>query len=90
MKELVFFLEEDSAKALLHSLVPRLIGTDSAVRYVVLEGKQDMKRQLVGLLENLDAWLGAFRLFGDYNRVDQISSSTRPRISRAAHARSRS
>jgi hypothetical protein len=46
MKELVFFLEEDSAKALLHSLVPRLIGTDSAVRYVVFEGKQDMERQL--------------------------------------------
>lgn len=48
MRELVFFLEELSAKALLESLRPRLQPPDRQIpwRYVVFEGKQDLHRGL--------------------------------------------
>jgi hypothetical protein len=48
MKELVFFLEEESAKALLQVLLPRLLPGDSDIqtRFVVFEGKGDLTRQL--------------------------------------------
>lgn len=48
MSELVFFLEEESARALLESLLSRLVEGQSqiAARFVVFEGKQDLRRQL--------------------------------------------
>jgi hypothetical protein len=48
MNELVFFLEEESAKALLEQIFPHLIPTGSQIhpRFVVFEGKQDLDRQL--------------------------------------------
>ena len=48
MRELVFFLEEDSAKALLEQLLPRLIPATSQIqsRLIVFEGKQDLHKQL--------------------------------------------
>lgn len=39
MRELVFFLEEESAKALLVGLLPRLIPSDIAPRFLVFERK---------------------------------------------------
>jgi len=47
MSELVFFLEEPSAKAMLEGLLPRILQQDNAIRYVVFEGKQDLEKQLV-------------------------------------------
>lgn len=47
MKELVFLLEEPSAKALLESLLPRLLSEGVAFRCIPFEGKQDLERQLV-------------------------------------------
>ena len=48
MTELVFFLEEESAKALLTGLLPRLIPAGSPIetRFIVFEGKRDLHRQL--------------------------------------------
>jgi hypothetical protein len=48
MKELVFFLEEDSAKALLENLFPRRVAPTSQFcpRFIVFEGKQDLEKQL--------------------------------------------
>lgn len=46
MSELVFLLEEASAKAMLEQLVPRLIGKDVPARYIAFEGKQDLEKQL--------------------------------------------
>ena len=48
MKELVFFLEEESAKALLETLWPRIVAGRKEVtpRFVVFEGKQDLEKQL--------------------------------------------
>lgn len=46
MKEIVFLLEERSAKAMLESLLPRLLNTDTNYRFITFEGKQDLKKQL--------------------------------------------
>lgn len=43
--EVVFLLEEESAKAMLQGVMPRL-ANDLPVRYIVFEGKQDLERQL--------------------------------------------
>jgi hypothetical protein len=48
MKELVFFLEEMSAEAMLRELLPRIIPTAEVVpRFITFEGKQDLEAQLV-------------------------------------------
>lgn len=46
MRELVFLLEERSAKALLESLLPRCLSTEIRFRLVSFEGKQDLEKQL--------------------------------------------
>ncbi len=46
MKELVFLLEERSARAMLESLLPRLLGTEVTFRLVPFDGKQDLDKQL--------------------------------------------
>ena len=45
--ELVFLLEEESAKALLETLLPRLLHPSIQVRLIPFEGKQDLEKQLV-------------------------------------------
>jgi Domain of unknown function (DUF4276) len=47
MKEIVFLLEELSAKALLESLLPRVLQPEIAVRCIPFEGKQDLEKNLV-------------------------------------------
>lgn len=46
MRELVFLLEEESAKAMLEGLVPRLVPADTAFRCIPFEGKQDLRKQV--------------------------------------------
>ena len=47
MKELVFLLEEESAKAMLLGLLPRILDPKVQPRLMVFEGKQDLERQLI-------------------------------------------
>lgn len=47
MRELVFMLEEVSAKACLESLLPRFLDPRISPRLVAFEGKQDLEKQLV-------------------------------------------
>lgn len=46
MKELVFLLEEASAKAMLNALLPRMLDARVAYRLIPFEGKQDLEKQL--------------------------------------------
>lgn len=46
MMELVFLLEERSAKAMLESLLPRMLNSGTKFRCIYFEGKQDLERQL--------------------------------------------
>ena len=47
MMELVFLLEEESAKEMLAGILPRLLPSEIQPRFIVFEGKQDLERQLV-------------------------------------------
>jgi hypothetical protein len=47
MSEIVFFLEEQSAEALLTTMLPRLLPPEVGYRCLVFEGKQDLEKQLV-------------------------------------------
>ncbi len=47
MRELVFLLEERSAKAMLESLLPRILREDTRFRCIPFEGKQDLEKQLI-------------------------------------------
>lgn len=47
MRELVFLLEEPSAKAMLEGLLPRILPEGFPCRYIVFEGKRDLDRQMV-------------------------------------------
>jgi hypothetical protein len=47
MKELVFLLEEESAKAMLLGLLPRVLSPQVHPRLMVFEGKQDLEKQIV-------------------------------------------
>ncbi len=47
MRELVFLLEELSAKVMLEGLLPRLLDPSITVRLIPFEGKQDLERQLI-------------------------------------------
>ncbi|WP_129140347.1 DUF4276 family protein [Modicisalibacter coralii] len=53
MSQLVFFLEEPSAREMLKGLLPRLIPEDIQVQYIVFEGKQDLEKRLP---KRLRAW----------------------------------
>lgn len=54
MKQLVFFLEEPSARELLKGLVPRIVPGPVETHYLVFEGKQDLEKQLA---RRLRGWL---------------------------------
>jgi hypothetical protein len=72
MTELVFFLEEESAKALLAGLYPRLIPADSPIetRFRVFEGKQDLDRQLERKLKGYLNQRASFIVLRDQDRAD--------------------
>ncbi|MDX7953103.1 hypothetical protein P7D22_18225 [Lichenihabitans sp. Uapishka_5] len=46
MTELVFLLEEPSARAMLEGLIPRLEVSFSKTTYMVFEGKNDLERRM--------------------------------------------
>ncbi|WP_108645478.1 DUF4276 family protein [Polynucleobacter rarus] len=46
-KELVFLLEEESAKAMLEGLLPKVLHKSISPRFIVFEGKQDLEKQMV-------------------------------------------
>lgn len=46
MRELVFLLEEPSAKAMLETLLPRFLSTHVHARLIPFEGKQDLEKQM--------------------------------------------
>jgi hypothetical protein len=72
MTELVFFLEEASAKAMLEVLVPRLAPPGAAfhLRCVVFEGKQDLERNLERKLRGYLTPNAKFFVLRDQDRED--------------------
>ena len=46
MRELVFFLEEPSAREMLKGLLPRFVDSNIYCRYIVFEGKTDLENNI--------------------------------------------
>jgi hypothetical protein len=69
---LVFFLEEESAKALLEKIFPRLIPEGGQVhpRFIVFEGKQDLEKQLLRRLQGYVNPRARFIVMRDQDQSD--------------------
>jgi hypothetical protein len=72
MKEVVFFLEEDSAKWLLKGIVPRLVPPDIQVKYIVFNGKTDLQKNLKKKLESWQNTHAKFLVIQDRDSNDCV------------------
>ena len=70
MNEIVFFLEEESAKVMLETLWPRVVGESNHLRFVVFEGKQDLHKQLEKKLRGYLNPTAHFIVLRDQDRDD--------------------
>jgi hypothetical protein len=70
MSELVFLLEEASARAMLEGLLPRLLPAALPVRYIVFEGKSDLEAQLVRRLQHYRVPDARFVVLRDKDAAD--------------------
>lgn len=70
MPQLVFLLEEPSAKAMLEGLIPRVVPLGTACRYLVFDGKQDLEKQMVRKLRGYLVPDAAFIVIRDQDSGD--------------------
>ncbi len=86
MIELVFFLEERSAREMLQGLLPKIIPNSITPRFIVFEGKQDLERQLQRKLQHYRNPYARFIILRDQDageckavktRLNVICTSTR-------------
>ena len=70
MIQLVFFLEERSARAMLENLLPRILPDNITARYVVFEGKQDLDKQLARKLRGWRVPDARFVVMRDKHQAD--------------------
>ena len=70
MSEIVFFLEEPSAEALLNALLPRLLPETVAYRCLVFEGKQDLEQQMVRRMRGYRVPHARFVVLRDQDSAD--------------------
>ncbi len=95
MKNLVFLLEEPSAKDLLQGLLPKLVPNGISIYYLIFEGKQDLEGQLVKKLRGWQLPDSAFIVLRDQDAAECLAvkkkladlvaeSSRRPALVRVA------
>lgn len=78
MKEIVFLLEEISAKVMLESLLPRLLTEAITVRYITFEGKQDLEKQLTKKIRHFNNPTARFLVLRDqdsFNDCQRLKQS---------------
>lgn len=79
MTELVFLLEERSAKALIEGLLPRLFRDPPNARYIVFEGKQDLEKWLARRLRGYLVPGARFLVLRDQDSGDCVEIKNRLR-----------
>ncbi len=77
MSQIVFLLEELSARDLLEGLLPKLLPEDIEVRYLVFEGKQDLERNLVKKLRGWRLQDSLFVVLRDQDAADCVAVKKR-------------
>jgi len=70
MRELVFLLEEPSAKIMIESILPKISEPDTAVRYMVFEGKQDLEKSILRKLRGYRNPDAIFIILRDQDSAD--------------------
>ena len=70
---IVFLLEEPSAREMLKGLLPRILPASLAIRYVVFEGKQDLERNIVRKLRGWRAPNSIFVVLRDQDAGDCLA-----------------
>jgi hypothetical protein len=87
MSEIVFFLEEASAEALLSALLPRFLPLQVPYRCLVFEGKQDLEKQMVRRMRGYRVPGARFVVLRDQDAADcrKVWMSLRERCEEARH-----
>lgn len=70
MSQIVFFLEEPSAQAMLEGFLPKIIPAQQKLVYCVFQGKQDLERQLVRKLRGYLVPDAKFVILRDQDAAD--------------------
>lgn len=70
MRELVFFLEEESAKAMIEGILPKISKSGMTVRYIVFKGKQDLEKQISRKLQGYKNPEATFIILRDQDFAD--------------------
>lgn len=86
MKELVFLLEEDSAKAMLESLLPRILNPAIRVRCIPFEGKQDLEKQMARRMRGYANPEARFIVLRDQDNVPDCQAVKARLMERCQHA----
>lgn len=77
MSEVVFFLEELSAKAMLEGFLPKIIPNTLRCRFIVFEGKQDLEKQLVKRIRGYRVPKARFVVLRDKDSEDCVQVKKR-------------
>ncbi len=70
MKELVFLLEEVSAKVMIEGILPRLSNSEIMFRFIVFEGKQDLDKSLIRKLRGYNNPEATFIILRDQDSAN--------------------
>ena len=70
---LVFLLEEPSARELLKGLLPRVVHQSVWIRYIVFEGKQDLEKNVIRRLRGWRAPNSVFVVLRDQDAADCLT-----------------
>ena len=70
---LVFFLEEPSAREMLKGLLPRVLPSLVSIKYIVFEGKQDLKKNLIRRLRGWRTPNSVFVVMCDQDAADCLA-----------------
>lgn len=70
MRELVFLLEEESAKVMIEGILPKFLKLGITPRYIVCEGKQDLEKSMLRKLRGYVNPDAAFIVLTDQDSAD--------------------
>lgn len=86
MKEIVFLVEERSAKAMLESVLPRLLPPNSRYRIIPFEGKQDLEKQMTARIRGYQNQDAQFIILRDQDSAPDCTTIKQRLLDRCAES----